>query len=56
MAYSWQQVTSELITNWYLYGQATTPTDLTNDVWIRQSMGSDSIYPMYDWRNKSAAP
>lgn len=30
MAYIWQQVTSELITNWYLYGQATTPIDLIN--------------------------
>lgn len=43
MAYSWQQVTSELITNWYLYGQATTPTDLANDVWIRPATATAAI-------------
>ena len=31
MAYNWTQITDELITNLFLYGQITTPTDLTNE-------------------------
>ncbi len=35
MALSWSQITNELITNWFLYGQATKPADLVSDQWIR---------------------
>jgi hypothetical protein len=35
MIYNWKQVTNELITNLYLYGQETTPTNLASDQWIR---------------------
>lgn len=35
MVYNWAQVTNELITNLYLYGQTTTPTDLVSDSIIR---------------------
>ena len=35
MAYSWNQVTNELITNLYLYGQPTKPADLVDDQLIK---------------------
>ena len=35
MAYDWAQLTEKEITNLYLYGTPTTPTDLTNDARIR---------------------
>lgn len=35
MVYNWTQITNELITNLFLYGQTTTPTDLVSDSLIR---------------------
>ena len=35
MIYNWKQVTNELITNLYLYGQETTPANLVSEQWIR---------------------
>ena len=35
MAYDWTQITNELITNLFLYGQTDTPTDLVSEQWIR---------------------
>ena len=35
MVYNWTQLTNEVVTNFYLYGQATKPTDLTSDSLIR---------------------
>ena len=35
MAYNWTQITYELITNLFLYGRATTPTNLTSETLIR---------------------
>ena len=35
MAYDWTQLTNELITNLFLYGQTTTPNDLVSESVIR---------------------
>lgn len=35
MRYDWTQLSEKEITNLYLYGTLTTPTDLTNDALIR---------------------
>lgn len=48
MAYNWTEVTNELMTNLYLYGQNTTPADLASDKWIRpaddMATQSDNIH------------
>lgn len=42
MAYDWTQVTNELITNLFLYGQPTTPIDLVSDSFIRPEDDPDT--------------
>ena len=40
MAYNWTQITNELITNLFLYGKPTTPTDLASETLIRSADAS----------------
>jgi Ca2+-binding RTX toxin-like protein len=44
MAYNWTQLTNAVVTNFYLYGQATKPTNLASDSWIR-GVGTQNPYP-----------
>jgi Ca2+-binding RTX toxin-like protein len=42
MTYDWTQITNELITNLFLYGQTTTPVDLASDSLIRPADDFDT--------------
>lgn len=43
MAYDWSQLTENEITNLYLYGSPTTPTDRINDALIRPASVETTI-------------
>jgi hypothetical protein len=43
MAYDWTQLGNKEITNWYLYGRSTTPSDLTDGALIRPKDVSNAV-------------
>ena len=42
MTYDWTNLTNEIITNWYLYGQDSRPSDLLSDSLIREGTALDN--------------